>query len=476
MLDLSPFSFSRALLTGTATAATQIEGGGVRHSWSRWAELGHTKDGSLCDPANDHWNRLEEDVELLKELGCSTHRFGLEWARIEPSNGQFDPDAIAHYRHEIELLRHAGIVPLVTLHHFTNPIWFEDSGGWLRSDAPEIFARFAAHVVVHLGDLVSEWVIINEPNVYLFNGYAVGEWPPGHRSIPEFLAGARNLIRAHKRVYLLIHALRAERGYTDTRIGSALHFRLIDPFRPTNVLDRLVSRGFDHLFHDLFLKGVLRGRFLFPLRRETAADRRIYRDLRLRIARHTPEGTTSGEGNYSDFLGINYYSREMVQFAFGQALPFGKLVLVDHVDRNDLGWEIYPEGLSRICRGCWQRYRIPIYITENGTCDSEDRFRTRYLYEHLFQVHGLTEEGVDIRRYYYWTLMDNFEWAEGTSARFGLVHVDFLNQERTIRTSGRFFSRINRERAVTAECLDDFADALRHRGAEDPKPNLAELG
>ena len=452
---LLPFSLPAGVQLGAATAATQIEGGEVAHSWSRWADLGHTKDGSRCSPACDHWNRIAKDTALLTAVGCTTYRFSVEWARIEPARGVFDQAAIDHYRAEVVALSEAGILPLLTLHHFTNPLWFEDSGGWLREDSPEIFGEFVAYVVQNLGDLVAEWVVINEPNVYLFSGFTIGEWPPAHHSMRDFLLGARNLIRAHKRCYLTIHAMRRELGRDDTLVGTAIHIR---PFYPSrrNPLDRLVAAGFNHLFHDMFLEGVVRGRYIVPLRGDTAADRATYRELRMRSA---------DTGSFSDFVGINYYSREMIQFALGQQLPFGRIVQSSGPDRNELGWEIFPEGLYQATKSCYERYRIPVYITENGTCDADDRFRARYLYEHLLQVARLAEDGVDVRRYYHWTLMDNFEWAEGVAARFGLIHVDFDTQVRTIRASGRFYARISRERGVTVDCLEEFSEALRHRGA-----------
>lgn len=448
---LKPFALPEGLQLGAATAATQIEGGNIDHSWSRWAREGRTVDGSLCSPADDHWNRVDQDVRLLAELRCTVYRMSVEWARIEPAPGKFDEEAVRHYRAEIESLRAAGIEPLVTLHHFTNPIWFESAGGWLGSDSPAVFERFVRHVVESLGDLVSEWVVINEPNVYALNGYLLGEWPPGHSSLGEYLRCARNMIRAHKRCYLLIHELRAARGFTGTMVGSSIHFRVFDAAGP-GPLDRFAAGAFTYLFHYAFVEGVVRGRFTLPLKRICAG-----------------EPVDPRRKRYSDFIGVNYYSREIVKFGLGGDLLVGRRTVEPGLARNELGWEIYPEGLKGVAAGVYRKYHLPVYVTENGTCDSEDRFRPRYLYEHLSVLRDLIEDGIDVRRYYHWTLLDNFEWAEGLSARFGLVEVDFGTQERRIRPSGRLFARIARERGVTDACLADFADVLRYRGARNPR-------
>ncbi|HUX14323.1 MAG TPA: glycoside hydrolase family 1 protein [Spirochaetia bacterium] len=446
---LEPFTLPQTLLLGTATAATQIEGGNIDHSWARWARAGRTVDGSQTSPADDHWNRVDEDAAILVELGCRIYRMSVEWARIEPEPGVFDGEVLAHYRREIETLKAAGIEPLLTLHHFTNPLWFEDSGGWLRKDAPAIFERFARHVVEALADIVSDWVVINEPNVFALNGYLLAEWPPGHSKLGEYLKCARNMIRAHKRCYLMIHRIRNGLGFSGTMVGSAIHFRVFDP-AGKGLLDLFASSAFAYLFHHAFVEGIVRGRFTLPLKRP-----------------HRREFPRMPGKLWSDFVGVNYYSRELIRFGLGGELLVGKRVLVPGVPRNDLGWEIYPEGLERVAGSVYRKYNLPVYVTENGTCDREDRFRTRYLYEHLAAVKRIIEAGVDLRRYYHWTLLDNFEWSEGVSARFGLVEVDFATQERRIRPSGRFFARVANDRGVTADCLSEFRSQLHHRGVHD---------
>jgi beta-glucosidase len=464
------FDLPEWFLLGTATAALQIEGGDRNNSWYRWCEEGYIKDGSHCVRACDHWNRVDEDVELLRDLGCETYRMGLEWSRIEPEPGSFDIEALKHYRYEINTLLDTGIRPLVTLHHFSNPLWFEDRGGWTARDAAERFLNYVEVVVDYLGDLVSDWVTINEPNVYLSFGFLFGIWPPGERSIRGYIRGARQITLAHLRAYALIHErysarvgdrverpARAQRNTVPPRVGAAHHMRLFDPARD-HPADRLVARLYDRFFQQIFIQGMTEGRFPRPFpgsRALRAARQRAQKAARAsggaqnaRDASHTPLT--------SDFFGLNYYSRDMVRFAFEPAGAFGKTELPPDAPTNDLGWEIYPEGLLRTLRRIATYYPLPIFITENGTCDNDDRFRARFIHDHLSAVRSALDEGIDVRRYYHWSLMDNFEWLEGESARFGLIHVDYESGERRIRGSGRFYREICRNHGVTADTLARF--------------------
>lgn len=424
---MKPFSLPDSLLFGTATASLQIEGGDQNNSWYRWAQTGHVKDGMSCLVADDHWNRIPEDIDLMSQLHQQTYRMSIEWSRIEPNEGHFDPEAMEHYRSEIAALTEAGIRPLVTLHHFSNPLWLEDRGGWLNPSVVDSFERYAEYVVRSLADLVSDWCTINEPNVYLLNGYLGGGWPPNERSLAGYLRGARNMILAHARVYRRIHTLRSLRGYQDTMVGTALHFSLFDPEHGTRC-ERWEAAVCQQLFQDIFVTGTCEGRLVPPL----------------------GAGYPLGKGRTSDFLGINYYRRQIVS---GLRIQEG-----DEGEKNDLGWEIYPKGLYRICRRYWDLCHLPIFITENGIADKADTRRSRFLYDHLAQVHRLIDEGVDIRRYYYWSLLDNFEWLEGMTAHFGLVAVDAQTLERTIRTSGWFYADIIQNHGVSEKMLRQYLD------------------
>lgn len=430
---MEAFKLPDSFLFGTATAALQIEGGDKNNSWYRWAEEGHIKDGTHCVNAVDHWNRVEEDIDIMKQLNCQVYRFGIEWSRIEPERGAFNKEAIDRYRWEIEKLIEAGIKPLVTLHHFSNPLWLEEQGGWTNKEVVDLFERYTEYVIAHIGDLVSDWITINEPNVYLMNGYIFGTWPPGNRSLSLYYKGARNMILAHIKAYSKIHEVRNGMKLKDTMVGVANHIRIFDS-KTGNNLEKWVCKKYDILFQEMFIAGMTEGRFIKPL----------------------GNGYPFGEGKYFDFLGINYYTRDIVSFNLNPLGLFGKLEVKSGSRRNDLGWEIYPEGLYRICKAYYERFKAPIFITENGTCDNKDKFRAKYIYDHVYYIKRLIDEGVDVQRYYHWTLMDNFEWIEGLSAKFGLVEVNAKTYERGIKRSGFFYSLMCKNKGVTEEMMKRY--------------------
>ncbi|MDR2973436.1 MAG: glycoside hydrolase family 1 protein [Propionibacteriaceae bacterium] len=403
-----------SLQLGVATAATQIEGGHADTNWHRWAaQPGRIKDGSTPARAADHWNRVDQDIALLGELGVRHYRMGLEWARLEPTPGQFDPGALQHYRDELTKLRDAGITPLVTLHHFNNPGWLEEKGAWLTGAALPAYLRFVRHIVTQLKDLVSEWITINEPNVYATEGYLRGLWPPGHNSLPETLRVMSHMAQAHGRAYDIIHALQP-----GARVGVAHHLRPFDPARRINPLDRLGAKVMELGFQTALLDAMTIGRFRFPL-----------------------WGGTPGKlRRCADFIGVNYYERSWVRGVNPGTRP-GCVT-------NDLGWEIYPEGLTRLLTHIAGRYPLPIYITENGTADATDAFRPRFIVEHL---QAALASGAPVQRYYHWCFTDNWEWAEGEGPRFGLVELDYETQARTIRKSGRLYADMVAHGGLTDE-------------------------
>lgn len=398
---------------GVATAATQIEGGDTETIWHRWASEpgGGAVDGSSPTVACDHWNRVAEDTALMASLGIRHYRLGLEWARIEPSPGRFDRSAIEHYREELSGLRAAGITPLVTLHHFNDPVWFSDLGGFLGAHGLDHFLDYVEHVGRALGDLASEWITINEPNVFAMAGYYEGNWPPGHRSIGKFLAIQAEFARAHIHAYRLLHELNPL-----AKVGFAQHLRYFDPLDETSRFDRASAKLTQHLFQDAGTAAAITGHFRAPLVRPA--------DIR--------------RGRYADFLGINYYTGSLIH-GIGYQTRAG-------VPINDLGWEISAAGLTRVLTDYHERFALPIYITENGTADRADAFRARYIYEHL---RAAASVGVPVQRYYHWTFIDNWEWAEGQTGRFGLVELDFDTQQRTVRESGRFYADIIANDGVT---------------------------
>ncbi len=403
-------SFPENFSLGVASAATQIDGNCKNSNWYDWFKKGHVKDGSNPDITTMHRKFLREDTELMASMGIRHYRFGLEWARLEPQEGVFSDEEFDKIREELLLLRENGISPLVTIHHFSNPLWFEEKGGFLCSDNLKIFLRLTEKVVEKLGDLVSEYVTINEPNVYAVSGYLDGDFPPGEKNLFKTLKVIKNMGICHRRAYDRIHALRGKMGYSDTKVGFAHHMRAFAPYHANNPWYHLCTNTSEYLFQGQISKRYLRG-------------------------------TTKDRGSYADFLGLNYYSRTASKGFADSTFP--------GVPVNDLGWEIYPQGIVDCCTKLHKMMpNLSIYITENGTADNSDAFRTRFIYEH---VKALCESGLPVTRYCHWCFVDNFEWIDGFTARFGIVNFNTETMERTVKGSGTFYQKMIENKGVTAE-------------------------
>ena len=427
---METFELPESLLLGSATAPTQIEGGDTNCNWYHWSLAGRVGKGESSLTGADHYRRYASDIELMAGLNQQCYRMGIEWSRIEPRPCEWSAEGVAHYRDEFRLLAERGIPPLVTLHHFSCPQWFQEQGGWLSPGAVDTFLRFVSYAVGVFGDQVAEWCTINEPNVFANDSYMDGKYPPGGQGeIGSYLRVAKNQILAHLAAYQMIHRIRKERGFPgQTRVGFAHHLAVFEPAtrHPLAHLGCFLS---NHLFHEIFFRGFVEGRLVFPL----------------------GHGHPAGRGRFCDFLGINYYSRHLFQATWNP----GQLFAFPTVDPrlgpealNDLGWEIHPEGLFELARAAWERYRLPIYVTENGIPDATDAKRADFISSHLWQLRRLLDAGVDVRRYYYWSFLDNLEWNDGYGPRFGLVEVDYATMERRVRPSARVYAEICRTRRV----------------------------
>lgn len=417
------FALPSGMKLGVASAAAQIEGGEVNHQWNAWADQGHIHDGSSPRRANDHFARWREDFRLMRDMGLEVYRLGIEWARVEPEEGVFREDVLAHYREMLSELKACGILPLVTLHHFTNPLWFENKGAFTRPENGDAFLRFVEYAVRGLGDLACEYITINEPNVYATLGYYGGGFPPGENSMGKACRVMSVLAGCHIRAYHLIHRVRREMGLADTKVSFAHHMRAFAPKNPFHPWHRLCAALTRHMFQGAVTAACLRGRFAWPLQNLYGAQ----------------------PGEYADFLGLNYYTRSTVS-GLRDGVAIG-------VPKNDLGWEIYPAGIVECAKTLHRALPRPIYITENGACDNQDAFRALYIAQHL---RALSQSGLPVMRYYHWCFTDNFEWLEGESARFGLVHVDYETQKRTVKPSGRFFTGVIQAGGVTPELHAQF--------------------
>ncbi len=403
------FKLPQGMLLGVSTAATQIEGGEVGSNWNDWYHKGNIYDGT--DPAigNDHWIKWQEDTQLLSQMGMEVYRLGIEWPRICPEEGKINEAAIAQYRQELMMLRQKGIRPLLTIHHFSNPMWFEEKGGWVKRENMKYYLELVELAVDRFGDLVSDYITINEPNVYATNCYCFGQWPPAEKSFSKTIAVLENMAYCHIRAYHMIHKKRAHLGYTDTMVGAANHLRVFAAKNEKNLWHRFCANISEKLFQGLLLEAMILGKFRFPLHNWGKLPR----------------------GEHSDFHGLNYYSRSTLS-TIGDGVR-------ENCPKNDLNWEIYPQGIEDCANMLYKHLKRPIWVTENGTCDNSDRFHCRYLFEHL-QV--IANSSLPFERYYHWCFCDNFEWSEGNSAKFGLVSVDPETRVRSIKKSGRFYSQI----------------------------------
>src|SRR5690348_10528436 len=433
-------AFPSGFRWGVATSSHQCEGGNTANNWYAWERAGHIKTGEHAELACDWWRSAERDFDLARELGLNALRLSVEWSRVEPRPGEGDGAALTRYREMLRGLRDRDIEPMVTLHHFTNPLWFEERGGFLAADAVERFDRFTERVVTELGDLCDLWCTVNEPNVYAVQGYLFGAFPPGRKG--DALAVLRvqaALARAHAAAYRTIHRLQPA-----ARVGWAQHVNIFDPAHPGNPLDRLAAGLQDAAFNDFFLRAVTSGRAAFPLSL-VAGDLRAVRDT-------------------CDYIGVNVYYRDLV--AFDPRAPtelFGRRFADPAGARSDQpigsAWgEVYPDGLRRVALRVAALGK-PIYVTENGVADAADRLRPWQLSLAVRALYAAIAAGADVRGYYHWTLVDNFEWSEGWKTRFGLVALDPQTQARTPRRSAALYSAIARANALTPAMLAEYAPA-----------------
>ena len=406
--------FPDGFFWGTSTAAHQVEGNNTNSDWFRFEQRpGAIKTGDSSLVACDHYNRFRSDFEMLRQLNNNAHRLSIEWSRIEPEPGRFDAAQLRHYREVLEALHDNGLTPMLTLHHFTSPTWFAGRGGWTSPGSAEVFLRFAVRVLAELGDLVDLWCTLNEPNIYAYMGWVDGEFPPARRM--DFAGMYRvlaNMRTAHELVY---HHIKD--AHPEAKIGLAHHKWLMIP-----------------------------------------ANRRLRRDrLAARAAQFTTDRWPVGRGRFEpvveascDFIGLNHYSGSLC--AFDPRRPLEYFIRRENpqgVPLNDFGWPIAPH-LMRSVLNQLKIYGKPIYITENGIAAADDSVRRDFILDVLREVWNAIQDGTDVRGYFHWTSMDNFEWARGYSMRFGIIDCDRNTLERTPKPSASVYAEI-----AGANCLPE---------------------
>ena len=417
---------------GVATASAQIEGGEPASNWNHYSDAGKISDGSNIKRANQHWERYPEDIALLEQLGIRYYRMSVEWARIEPEEGKFSKEAILHYRDEISRMHEHGIQVLLTLYHFSHPQWFEEKGAFTKEENIDIFLRYVAYTVDKLGDLVSDYCTLNEPNVYAVNSFFFGEWLNEEKNFFKTIQCMNVFITCHLEAYTLIHQIRSAHGCKDSMVTFAHHMRYFEAEKD-NWIDRKGTKILDFLFQTGLFEACSKAHFRWPF---------------CNLRHFEP-------GQYIDKIAINYYSRGLVH-------NFQDKTKED-APKNDLGWEIYPEGLLHCARACYDYLPLPIIISENGTCDNQDDFRPLFLYD---QLKLIAESDLPITHYYHWCFLDNFEWKEGERARFGLVHCDYESQKRTLKNSAKMYQEMIKVHGITDEIKAKYVAPCKYHYGE----------
>lgn len=387
--------FPKGFLWGTSTSSYQVEGG-IKSDWSEWekssARIEQLKKENknpeefINKTACNQYLLYKTDFDLAKQLHNNSHRFSVEWARIEPEEGRFDEKEINHYKKVIKALKSRRLEPFLTAYHFTLPLWISDEGGWLNKKSVKYFEDYVSRISSEFND-VRFWITINEPMILLYRGYIEGSWPPAYRNPVKAYKALRNLIQAHKNAYKIIHE------DTKAKVGIASNI----------IYFRGLYKMIDYLFNWHFLNKI---------------------------------------NNHQDFIGLNYYMSN----SFPSSSRF---------KRSEMGWEICPEGLYPILKHL-RGYNLPIYITENGIADSNDVQRDEYILKHLFQIHRAISEGVDVKGYFHWSLIDNFEWECGFAKKFGLCEVDFKTMKRKPRNSFYTYKKICAKNGISRDLLERF--------------------
>lgn len=404
--------FPANFLWGAATSAYQIEGDNV-NDWSQWEEKNaerlvkqaktawrvwqqkkfpemFNRDNYLCGQACQSYELFREDIKCLKELNCSAYRLGIEWSRVEPAAGKFNKQAIEHYRLILKTLKENKIKIALTLWHWTNPLWLIERGGWENRKVREYFNRYARLIVDELGELVDFWVTLNEPLMIIGQGYLNGKFPPNKKFSPALFKVFNNFAAVHKECYKIIH-----HKYPGAQVSLAMTAGAFTPANPYNPLEILMVKLANYIRNDWYINRVK---------------------------------------GYFDYIGVNYYHHDRLIWR----PPFKKNLNEKITDR---GWEIYPQGIYQVLKN-YQKYKKPIYILENGIADADDQLRPDFIKDHLSYIHKATRDGVDVRGYFYWSLLDNFEWAEGYWPKFGLYAVDRKTFKRAARPSAKIYAQI----------------------------------
>lgn len=404
--------FPKGFLWGASTAAHQVEGGNFNNDWWEFEKRGKIKDGSSAKIACDHYHLFEKDFALAQNLGHNAHRLSLEWSRLQPTPNSWSRKETQHYRKVLKSLKKHKLISFITLHHFTNPLWFSKIGGWENPKSPEIFARYVQFCAKNFSDLVDFWLTINEPQVIISCGFIQGTFPPEKRNPFSAIKVAQNLTEAHRLAYQRIHKIQRKTNVSFTTLQ-----QLFEPSRKWFLPEVWIVKIADFLQNKWFLSQVK---------------------------------------NHLDFIGLDYYHYAQLKF---KPTPFFFDYTPEELEKSDFGWVIYPKGIYEALLDL-KKYNLPIYIMENGVADRDDHLRPSFILHYLKWVHKAIQEGVDVRSYLHWTLMDNFEWNQGISMRFGLCQTNFETLSRIPRKSAKMYKEICLANAITENIVKKYQPKL----------------
>ena len=415
-LPTEAFSFPDDFVWGTAAAAHQCEGGNVNNDWWAWEHDPRSPCAEPSGDAIDHYNRFEEDFALLGSYGHSANRFSIEWSRVEPEEGQFSKVELDHYVRVVDSIQRNGMMPFLTLHHFSSPRWLAADGGWANPKVVDRFARFTDVVAQHLD--VPYVCTINEPQIVTLFGYQGGAFPPGANDKELYWPTTRNFIAAHQAA---LDAFKQHRP--NAQVGITL---AVTDFQAANeeaqTLRDRVHHRMVQVYYDAIRDGVVRG----P---------RIEEEI-------------DGLRGSSDFVGIQFYSRGVLSVDGEVRPPAG-------AETTQMGYEVVPDSFTTVLKGAMDA-GVPVFVTENGIGTADDKQRIRYIATHLKAAHDALEAGVDLRGYIYWCSIDNFEWALGYRPTFGLIGCDRETFQRIPKPSADYFAEICRTNTITPNLTEQF--------------------
>lgn len=439
--DVANVSFPKDFLWGAAICEFQTSGAEGCPD-SQWAHWEHDQKLQPSHKVCDSWNTYQKDIKILKELGLTCYRFSIDWSKIEPRQGQIDQSALDHYVEMCDALRAAGIKPVVTLHHFVHPQWFEELGGFEKKENTKYFVEFSKLVFTTLGDRVGLWATFNEPAVYVMQGYVRGVYPPGksgYFGVKTASKVLRNVLDAHVEVY---YALKALPGGEKAQIGIVHQYLKFEPFSGkgfSNKLEKLIASQFDWV-HKTVIDYFKTGLYHF----EVTAIANVHDDIRkVSVAQR------ERRIHALDYIGLNYYSHVFLKLN-NSLQELVKPTLRDFDIPTGMPFGLYAEGLYQAVQHI-SELELPIYITENGAPTADEACRDTWIKRYLYTVSKLLKEGYDIRGYIYWTLMDNYEWDMGYEQKFGLCTVDTTTQERIFKPGAEHFRKVVAQATGQAE-------------------------